>query len=80
MTGGFSFASGQEEDLEIWRDGEEVHSVRTEVQSFEEDYMISAMISPPHLVGSRDGFPPWEHCDMERDILFVARMGKLMLS
>jgi hypothetical protein len=62
-----------DEEIEIWLDGEEVHDVITEVQAFEEDFMIATMIRPATALGSKAEFPPWEKLvNLERDILAVA--------
>jgi hypothetical protein len=62
-----------EEEIEIWLHGEEVHDVITEVQAFEENFMIATMITPAAALGSKAEFPPWEKIlNLERDILAVA--------
>jgi hypothetical protein len=63
----------EEEEIEIWLHGEEVHDVITEVQAFEENFMIATMIRPATALGSKAEFPPWEKIlNLERDILAVA--------
>jgi len=77
LTGLEDFSiGGREDDLEIWRDGEELHNVRTEVSAFEEDFMITTMIQPSSLLPPSGNFPQWENVNMERDVLDIARMGK----
>jgi len=63
----------EEEDLEIWLEGEEVNDVRTEVQSYGESFMISSMIRPATLLGTRGEFPDWRRVNLETDVLEVAR-------
>jgi 4'-phosphopantetheinyl transferase len=63
----------EEEDLEVWLNGEELPNVRTEVQAYEENYMIATMIKPSSLLGSSIHFPKWERVNLEKDILDVAR-------
>jgi hypothetical protein len=63
----------EEEEIEIWLNGEEVHDVITEIQAFEENFMIASMIRPSTALGSKAEFPPWEKLvNLERDILAVA--------
>jgi hypothetical protein len=67
------FVPAEEEEIEIWLNGEEVHDVITEVQAFEENFMIASMIRPSTALGSKAEFPPWEKLvNLERDILAVA--------
>jgi 4'-phosphopantetheinyl transferase len=66
-------AAMEEEDLEIWLDGEEVHDVRTEVQAYGESFMIATMIRPATLLGPRGEFTDWQRVNLERDVLEVAR-------
>ena len=63
----------EEEDLEIWLEGEEVNDVRTEVQSYGESFMISSMIRPATLLGTRGEFPDWKRVNLETEVLDVAR-------
>jgi len=65
-----------EEQLEIWLHNEEVMDVRTEVQAFEDNFMIATMIQPASILGF-DGFPPWHRVDLEHDIMGRANaLGK----
>jgi 4'-phosphopantetheinyl transferase len=59
--------------LEIWRDDEEIVNVRTEVQAFEEDFIIATMVRPNTILGSNEEFPPWHSIDLEQDILRRAK-------
>jgi 4'-phosphopantetheinyl transferase len=58
--------------LEIWLHGKEVLNVRTEMQAFEEDFIITTMLMPSNLLGQDVEFPSWETLDLEKDILAVA--------
>jgi 4'-phosphopantetheinyl transferase len=79
-SGGRSFVSkmlntpriDEAENMEIWLNGEEVHDVITEVQAFEEDYMIATMIKPGAFLGPKAEFPPWTTPNLEREALGVA--------
>ena len=62
-----------EEQLEIWLDGEEITNVRTEVQAFEEDFIIATMVRPNTSLGPNEEFPPWHNIDLEQDILRRAK-------
>jgi len=67
---------GSEDQLEIWFDNEEVMDVRTEVQAFEDNFIIATMIRPASILGL-DGFPLWHRVDLEHDIMERAKaLGK----
>ena len=66
-------AQYNEEQLEIWLNGEEVIDVRTEVQAFEEDFIIATMVRPNTVLGPDDEFPQWHRIDLEQDILKRAK-------
>jgi 4'-phosphopantetheinyl transferase len=68
-TNGHDDAQNDEEQLEIWLDGQEIVNVRTEVQAFEEDYIIATMVRPNTILGPNEEFPPWYNLDLEQDIL-----------
>ena len=68
-TKGHHDAQSDEEQLEIWLDGEEIVNVRTEVQAFEEDFIIATMVRPSTILGPNEEFPPWHNIDLEQDIL-----------
>jgi 4'-phosphopantetheinyl transferase len=68
--------STQEDDddggFQITLDGEDVTDVAAEIQSFEEDYLLSTMLKPASLLGAGK-FPGWERVSLERDIMSLAR-------
>jgi 4'-phosphopantetheinyl transferase len=71
-----SEAESTEEDhvevgFQITLDGEEVTDVAAEIQSFEEDYLLSTMLKPVSLLGG-GRFPGWERVNLERDIMSLA--------
>jgi 4'-phosphopantetheinyl transferase len=68
-TNGHHDAQNDEEQLEIWLDGQEIVNVRTEVQAFEEDFIIATMVRPNTILGPNEEFPPWHNIDLEQDIL-----------
>jgi 4'-phosphopantetheinyl transferase len=55
--------------LEIWLHGKQIRNVRTEMQAFGEDFIISTMMTPSTLLGNDAEFPSWEILDLEMDIL-----------
>ena len=61
-----------EEQLEIWLNNKEIVDVRTEVQAFEENFMIATMIRPGSILGF-DAFPAWHRIDLEHDIMERAK-------
>ena len=72
-TNGHHDTQKNEEQLEIWRDDEEIINIRTEVQAFEEDFIIATMVRPNTILGSNEEFPPWHSIDLEQDILRRAK-------
>jgi len=77
ISAGQSLRSSVENDrsdaLEIWVRGKEVQNVRTEMQAFEEDFIIATMVTPSSLLGQNEEFPPWQILDLEKDILAAAK-------
>jgi hypothetical protein len=59
--------------LEIWLRGKEVQNVRTEMQAFEEDFIIATMMTPSSLLGQNEEFPSWQILDLEKDILAATK-------
>ncbi|KAF2431963.1 4'-phosphopantetheinyl transferase [Tothia fuscella] len=56
-------------ELEIWLHGKQIRNVKTELQAFEEDFVITTMMSPSNLLGDEYEFPPWESIDLEKHVL-----------
>jgi 4'-phosphopantetheinyl transferase len=57
--------------LEIWLRGKEVQNVRTEIQAFEKDFIITTMMTPSNLLDSDEEYPSWKVLHLE-DILAAA--------
>jgi 4'-phosphopantetheinyl transferase len=67
-----SSESDRSDSLEIWLHGEEVRNVRTEMQAFDGDYIITTMMTPSNLLGENAEFQPWKMLDLKKDILDAA--------
>jgi 4'-phosphopantetheinyl transferase len=63
-----------EEQLEIWLGDEEIADVKTEVQAFEENFMIATMVRPASILAADQDFLQWHRVDLETDILDRARV------
>lgn len=61
------------EQIEIWLSDEEIVDVRTEVQAFEENFMIATMVRPGSILADHN-FPEWHRVDLESDIWERARV------
>jgi 4'-phosphopantetheinyl transferase len=57
------------DELEIWLRGKEIRNVRTEMQAFEDGFVIASMMTPSSLLGPDVEFPPWKMVDLENDVL-----------
>lgn len=66
----------EEQNLELHLHDQEIKDVRMEVQAFEESFMFATMVQPASVLESTKGeFPAWERLNMEKDVVFWARLG-----
>lgn len=63
---------GRVADVEVWDHGKRLEDVKMEIQSFEENYMISVAAKPAGRLPS-DKLPAFESLSFEQDILEVAK-------
>jgi 4'-phosphopantetheinyl transferase len=72
LYGGGDLYETNEEQLQVSLKGKTVRDVRMEIQAYEEDYLISTMIRPASMLGTKGTFPDWHRISLERDIWDVA--------